>query len=163
MKVSEIEDIGIIARQRREDLRISQSALAARAGVTRQWLTRFERGNSEVSLSKVFAVLRQLDIKVRLDVMDDIAEKSRAASYEIPRITLPRMEIQSIFPSVNVTNIIATNKMTDIITKNVRENIVKNITTVGLPPLMDPRSMAQVKARIKAIEAVKAEEPGADE
>ncbi|MFM9876464.1 MAG: helix-turn-helix domain-containing protein [Rhodoglobus sp.] len=132
MKVSEIEDIGIIARQRREDLRISQSALAARAGVTRQWLTRFERGNSEVSLSKVFAVLRQLDIKVRLDVIDDMAEKSRAASYEIPRITLPRMEIQ-------------------------------NITTVGLPPLMDLRSLAQVKARIKAIEALKAEESGADE
>jgi transcriptional regulator with XRE-family HTH domain len=41
---------------------MSQEELADEAGVTRQWLIRFEQGGSEVSLSKVFAVLAALDL-----------------------------------------------------------------------------------------------------
>jgi transcriptional regulator with XRE-family HTH domain len=56
------DDIGQVARQRRLDLDLSQDDLAERAGVTRQWLTKFESAKSDVSLSKVLRVLRELDL-----------------------------------------------------------------------------------------------------
>jgi transcriptional regulator with XRE-family HTH domain len=98
VKVSTTEDIGVIARQQRHRLRISQAQLAARAGVTRQWLTRFERGNAEVSLSKVFAVLRELDLRVRLDAAEDVDNRLLAPTYESPRITMPAVDRSSLEP-----------------------------------------------------------------
>lgn len=132
MKVSDIEDMGIIARQRRQELRISQADLAALAGVTRQWLTRFERGNSEVSFSKVFAVLGALDLRVRVDAKENSAEKSKMPAYDIPLIAMPRIDVPSILTS-------------------------------GVPPLKDASALAEVKGRIKAIDAGAAARPDADE
>ena len=85
MKISSTEDLGIVARQRRHELQLSQAELAARAGVTRQWLTRFEGGNSEVALSKVFAVLREIDLKIRVDVPEEVAGTAEV-TYVIPRV-----------------------------------------------------------------------------
>ncbi len=95
MNVSGAEDIGIIARQRRQDLEMSQVELAARAGVTRQWLTRFERGNSEVTLSKAIAVLRELDLRTRIDpVALPGALPEARLTYNIPLVATSRIEAQ---------------------------------------------------------------------
>jgi transcriptional regulator with XRE-family HTH domain len=58
------EDFGRVARQRRLDLNLSQDDLAERAGVTRQWLSRFESAKADVSLSKALLVLRELDLDI---------------------------------------------------------------------------------------------------
>jgi transcriptional regulator with XRE-family HTH domain len=58
------EDLGRVARQRRLDLNLSQHDLAERAGVTRQWLSRFESAKADVSLSKALLVIRELDLNV---------------------------------------------------------------------------------------------------
>jgi len=68
MKTPWPEDIGRVARQRRIDLNLSQDELAARSGITRQWLSRFESAKADVSLSKVLAVLRELDLEVDVRV-----------------------------------------------------------------------------------------------
>jgi transcriptional regulator with XRE-family HTH domain len=58
------DDVGRVIRQRRIDLGLSQDDLAARAGVTRQLLSRLELANADVSLTRVLAILRELDLTV---------------------------------------------------------------------------------------------------
>ncbi|NEM90812.1 helix-turn-helix domain-containing protein [Galbitalea soli] len=93
MKISGVDDIGVIVRQRRKALTLSQAELASRSGVTRQWLTRFERGNAEVALSKVFAVLRELDLMMRIDAREDSVVPRQ---YDIPRVVVPRMTFEPV-------------------------------------------------------------------
>ncbi|MBF4618404.1 helix-turn-helix domain-containing protein [Clavibacter sp. VKM Ac-2873] len=71
------EDLGNVARQQRQDLGLSQEELARRAGVTRQWLTRFETAKGDAALSKVMRVLRELDLRLEIT-----AKVSRGASPE---------------------------------------------------------------------------------
>lgn len=61
------EDLGNVARQRRQDLGLSQEELAQRAGVTRQWLTRFETAKGDAALSKVMRVLRELGLHLEIE------------------------------------------------------------------------------------------------
>ncbi|GAB2447640.1 transcriptional regulator with XRE-family HTH domain [Conyzicola lurida] len=85
MKTPWPEDIGRVARQRRIDLNLSQDDLAERTSVTRQWLSRFETAKSDVSLSKVLAVLRELDLD--LDV---------SAPSAVPEGTLQEAAMRSV-------------------------------------------------------------------
>lgn len=55
-------DLGGIARQQRLDLGLSQAEVALRAGVTRQWLIRFEQGGSDVTVAKMLTVLNTLGL-----------------------------------------------------------------------------------------------------
>jgi HTH-type transcriptional regulator/antitoxin HipB len=83
MRIREVDDIGPVARQRRRDLELSQAEVARRAGVTRQWLVRFEQGNADVTLGKAFAVLRALGLAMRLNPSTDSA--ASIDLYRIPR------------------------------------------------------------------------------
>jgi HTH-type transcriptional regulator/antitoxin HipB len=93
MRIRAVDDFGAVARQRRQDLGLSQAELAERAGVTRQWLVRFERGNSEVSLSKVFALLSELGLVVRADASG--AGRTGASSPE-PKFTVPKVDMPQL-------------------------------------------------------------------
>lgn len=62
MRIRSAKDIGAIARLKRVEARRTQDDVARSAGVTRQWLSRFEQGNGEVSIAKVLAVLETLDM-----------------------------------------------------------------------------------------------------
>lgn len=92
-RIRVVEDFGAVARQRRRDLDLSQDALAKRAGVTRQWLVRFEQGNPDVSLSKVFAVVVELGLTLRTD-----PSESRSRTTDMPSFsfTIPRIELSHI-------------------------------------------------------------------
>jgi len=93
MRIREVEDFGAVARQRRRDLGLSQDALAKRAGVTRQWLVRFEQGNPDVSLSKAFAVMIELGLTLRTD-----PSESRSRTIDVPNFsfTIPKIELSQI-------------------------------------------------------------------
>jgi HTH-type transcriptional regulator/antitoxin HipB len=60
-------DWGNIVRDRRMDLRLSQSELAARVGTSRQWIVGFENGRADVAtidhLTRLCEAL-QLDVEV---------------------------------------------------------------------------------------------------
>jgi transcriptional regulator with XRE-family HTH domain len=75
------EDLGNVARQRRQDLGLSQEELAGRAGVTRQWLTRFETAKGDAALSKVMRVLRELDLHLEIET-----KRSRGAGPDATRV-----------------------------------------------------------------------------
>ncbi len=64
MKISQPKDLGTLVRSRRQQLGLSQTDVAERAGTTRQWLSRFEQGHSDVSLGNAFAILRALGIEL---------------------------------------------------------------------------------------------------
>lgn len=65
--------VGAYAAEKREQRGLTQTELAKLAGVSREWVSRFERGDGSPSLRAVMDVLRVLDV-------DLIA---RAADYSI--------------------------------------------------------------------------------
>ena len=67
MKVNVARDLGVAVRGRRIDLGLSQDALAARAGVSRRWLSAFESGKGSVELVMVLRTLAALDLELRVD------------------------------------------------------------------------------------------------
>ena len=70
MKAKTIRDVAAIARDRRADLKLSQSQLAAKAGVGRDWVVQFEKGNPTAEWGLVMRVLRELGISIDLQVGD---------------------------------------------------------------------------------------------
>ena len=106
MRIRHIDDFGAIARQRRRDLGLSQAEVASRAGVTRQWLVRFEQGNSEVSLSKVFSVLTELELLVKAEPVES-NESSTAATqrtFSIPQIEMPLLDMTALRASLEAAS-----------------------------------------------------------
>ncbi|MFT7710881.1 helix-turn-helix transcriptional regulator [Clavibacter tessellarius] len=85
MRASWSADLGRVARQRRVDLGWSQEELAGKSEVTRQWLTRFETGKGDPTLSKALRVLRELKLLV------DVSPEERVAA-ERPQVTIPTYE-----------------------------------------------------------------------
>ncbi len=62
-----VGDLGAAVRSARRAARLSQAALAERAGVSRQWLSRLETGsNPGAELRKVLDVLAALGLAVTL-------------------------------------------------------------------------------------------------
>jgi HTH-type transcriptional regulator/antitoxin HipB len=64
-----VRDLGASVRRTRREVGLSQQALAGEAGVSRQWLSRFESGkNPAAELRKVLDVLGALGLAVELVV-----------------------------------------------------------------------------------------------
>ncbi|MCI1889958.1 MAG: helix-turn-helix transcriptional regulator [Bifidobacterium crudilactis] len=57
-------DMGLAIRQRREQLGLSQEALAARAGVSRSWLAKVETGKTSFDFRMVLMVFSALQLKL---------------------------------------------------------------------------------------------------
>jgi transcriptional regulator with XRE-family HTH domain len=70
--VRSIHDLATTARGRRLELGLSQAGLAARTGVSRDWVNYFEAGKATVELIRVLRVLEALDLT--LDVSADASE-----------------------------------------------------------------------------------------
>lgn len=81
MQIRSVAHLGQLARSRRLELDRSQAAVAAAAGVSRQWVVAFEAGKETVELGNVLRVLRVLDLAV------DLAPRTIAA----PAIDLERL------------------------------------------------------------------------
>ncbi len=67
MRIDVARDLATAARGRRMDLGLSQDDLAARAGVSRRWLSAFEAGKGSVELAMVLRVLEGLELQLRVD------------------------------------------------------------------------------------------------
>lgn len=73
MRINSISDLAATLRGRRLALGLSQSALAARAAVSRDWLNSFERGKATVELQHVFRVIDALGLSLSLEAPDGSA------------------------------------------------------------------------------------------
>ena len=63
-------DLGLAIRDRRRKLKLSQTELARKAGVGRQWVVAIEQGKSRAELGLVFRTLTALDLSLTIDPVD---------------------------------------------------------------------------------------------
>jgi HTH-type transcriptional regulator/antitoxin HipB len=66
-QINSIRDLAATARGRRQSLRLSQADLAARARVSRQWISEFEAGKPTAELGLVIRLLDALGLRLSLD------------------------------------------------------------------------------------------------
>jgi y4mF family transcriptional regulator len=66
MRASTPRELGLLVRERRHDLRLSQQDLADRAGVSRSWLVGVEAGHPRAELGKLYALLAELGLTLDL-------------------------------------------------------------------------------------------------
>jgi y4mF family transcriptional regulator len=81
-------DLGAVIRDRRKQLKLDQSTLAKRIGVSRQWVIEVERGHARAELGLVLRAIEALDL--RLDT--EIAPTSKRMSSG----TTPGIDIDAI-------------------------------------------------------------------
>ncbi|NEA36171.1 helix-turn-helix domain-containing protein [Streptomyces sp. SID13031] len=83
MEIHTPQAFGATARGQRQRLHLTQAALAEAAGVSRAWLTEFERGKPTVELGLVLAVIAALGITVELRVGDPHAPSAEQETNEL--------------------------------------------------------------------------------
>jgi HTH-type transcriptional regulator/antitoxin HipB len=66
MRIRTMNDLSNAASGRRIELGLSQAELAARAGVSRDWVNSFERGKRTVELALVFRLFDALGMGVEM-------------------------------------------------------------------------------------------------
>ncbi len=82
MQINSLRDLAIAVRGRRRDLGLNQAELAARVGVSRQWIGAFEGGRPRAELGLVIRLLHALDL--RLEVQEhDSKEPSKGRPVDL--------------------------------------------------------------------------------
>ncbi len=67
MRIRTPLDLGLVIRDRRRKLGLSQADLAHKAGVGRQWLVAVEHGKARAALGLVLRTLNALDLSVSVE------------------------------------------------------------------------------------------------
>lgn len=80
MRIATLKDLGLILRDRRKALGIGQSDLAAKIGVSRQWLVQIERGKPRADAGLLLRALKALDLD--LEVTARKSKRPAASSVE---------------------------------------------------------------------------------
>jgi transcriptional regulator with XRE-family HTH domain len=83
MHVTNTEQLQALARDRRISLKQTQEAVATVAGVSRKWLSEFERGKESVDLSLVLRLLGALGLVVQVTSPAG-AETAEQAEVPVP-------------------------------------------------------------------------------
>jgi HTH-type transcriptional regulator / antitoxin HipB len=81
-KINSIRDLAAAARGRRLELGLSQSELATRARVSRQWISEFESGKPSAELGLVIRLLDALGLRLDVDGLAGSAGGDRPARSE---------------------------------------------------------------------------------
>lgn len=75
MIISNTRELGLLLRQRREGLGLTQSQAASEIGASRQWVIQIEAGKPTAEVDRVLKLIRVLGL--RLDVRE-VGETDRA-------------------------------------------------------------------------------------
>ncbi|MDQ2623397.1 MAG: helix-turn-helix transcriptional regulator [Actinomycetota bacterium] len=81
-KVRTTRDIAAAARGRRLGLGLSQTAVARKARVSRQWLSKFESGKPTAEFSLILQLLDALDLEMSLSTRKPPAEGSHSGGLD---------------------------------------------------------------------------------
>jgi HTH-type transcriptional regulator/antitoxin HipB len=87
MRIRTPRDIGALIRDRRRQLGLDQTTLAARVGVSRKWIVDVEKGKPGAQLGLVLRTLNALDI-----ALEEAGEHPSTA----PGIAIPAVDINAI-------------------------------------------------------------------
>jgi len=78
--VNSIKDLSALVRGRRRELGLSQAELAARAKVSRQWISAFELGRPGSELRLILCLLEALGLRLAVDPVDEAQPDRQAPS-----------------------------------------------------------------------------------
>lgn len=78
-----VQSIRAAVLGRRRELDLSQAQLAERVGVSRKWLSEFERGKSTAELGLVLRLLESLDLQVTVTRTAQ-SDQARATAHVTP-------------------------------------------------------------------------------
>jgi HTH-type transcriptional regulator / antitoxin HipB len=67
MRIRTPLDLGLVIRQQRRGLGLSQTILAGRVGVSRQWIVAIEHGKARAEMGLVLRTLAALDLRLAVD------------------------------------------------------------------------------------------------
>lgn len=84
--------LGTVVRKRRNELGMSQTDLAKAVGTTRQWLSRFEQSSNDVSVSIIFAILKELELELEISEVGAAQQGSEIPAPVIPAPVIPAPE-----------------------------------------------------------------------
>jgi len=62
MRVRTMADLGALVREARERAGLTQTGLARRSGVSREWLVKVEAGRTPAEMPRVLDLLEELDL-----------------------------------------------------------------------------------------------------
>ena len=106
MRIRSINDVSAAVRGRRLDLRLSQSDLAERSGISRKWISEFESGKSTAEFALVLRVLEALGICLELigtpsaPLMSD--RSTLSASAEVSPTPDPPVDLDALLEEYQV-------------------------------------------------------------
>lgn len=86
--INSIRDVAAAARGRRLSLGLSQAQLAARAHVSRQWISGFEAGKPAAELRLVLQLLDALGLRLTVDDRDGTGDDRPRAARTVDLDTL---------------------------------------------------------------------------
>jgi HTH-type transcriptional regulator / antitoxin HipB len=66
MEIGSLRDLAAIARGRRRELGLSQGDVAARARVSRQWISEFESGKATAEIGLAMRLLDALELRLHV-------------------------------------------------------------------------------------------------
>lgn len=133
MIVTSLERLGAVVRERRKELGLTQSELAERAGVTRQWLSRLEQGKDGASVQRLLLLCDELELVVDLRKAAPVSTPQQAAPSLMPQSTLDefarlaRADVAGIIPR-STFNAIASRALPDfsqLLTPELRDQLQK--------------------------------------
>jgi len=80
MKIRTGSELGLVLRERRRELRLTQAELADRIGVSRQWVGKVEKGLRRADLVLVLRAVRALHLALDIRGDSDTQASSKTAS-----------------------------------------------------------------------------------
>lgn len=83
VKISSAHDLGVAVRSRRQSLGLTQTDLAARAGVSRPWLHKVETGQPSIEFGLVIRLLETLGLVLDLTDSGDGGTGTTRASVDL--------------------------------------------------------------------------------
>ncbi len=76
MRIRTPVELGLVIRERRRKLQLSQADLACKAGVGRQWVVAIERGKPRAELGLMLRTLKALDLSFTVHADDGLPPSS---------------------------------------------------------------------------------------
>lgn len=78
-QISNSNDLAVLVRQRRRELGLSQAQLAAKVGVSRQWVIDIEKGKPRAELELALALLQALGIELQVKMASGRSAQQKGA------------------------------------------------------------------------------------
>jgi HTH-type transcriptional regulator / antitoxin HipB len=83
-----VRELAVSLRERRRELGLSQAQAAERAGVSREWINKFEAGRSRAELRLVLSLVAALDMRL---LLADQEQQSRPAGRAEGQVDLDEL------------------------------------------------------------------------